>query len=168
MDTIGFLHTAFATAALLLGPAVFFRRKGDARHRALGYAYVASMALLNATALLIYKLFGGWGVFHWGALLSLATLAMGFVPAVRRRPKGGWLKWHYMGMSWSYVGLCAAAASEFFTRLPQFWPALVDVVPPHWLWTATSVSSVTVVAIGMYLIRVRRIGFPVSSPRATP
>ena len=159
MDLLGLVHTAFATAALLFGPVVFLRRKGDGPHRVLGYAYVASMALLNATALLVYDLFGGWGVFHWAALLSLATLAAGFVPALLRRPKGKWLEWHYQGMCWSYVGLAAAAAAELFSRLPEAWPALAAVVPRHYFWMAVGVSSFVVWAIGSYLIRFRRLGF---------
>lgn len=159
MDALGLFHTVFAVAALALGPAVFFRRKGDARHRALGYGYVVSMALLNASALLIYDLFGRWGPFHWAALVSLLTLAAGFVPALLRRPRGKWLEWHYFGMCWSYVGLAAAAVSETFTRLPQLWPGLREVVPAHYFWTATAAGTFLAVGAGVYLIRVRRLGF---------
>jgi uncharacterized membrane protein len=159
MDLFGLVHTACAVAALLLGPAVFLRRKGDRWHRRLGYAYVASMAALNGTAFALYDLFGGWGPFHWAAVASFATLLMGFVPAYRRRP-ANWLAWHYVGMCWSYVGLAAAAAAEFFTRVPQLWPATAAVLPRHYFWIATAVSTFVVGGVGTYLIRIRKLGFP--------
>lgn len=108
MDLLGLTHTATATAALLLGPAVFFRRKGDRTHRRVGYAYVASMVILNVTALAIYDLFG----------------------------------------------VLAAGVSETLTRLPRAWPAFGAVAPPQWFWTAA------VMVGALYLIRIRRVGFP--------
>ena len=163
MDLLGLIHTAFAAAALLLGPAVFFHPKGDRYHRRVGYAYVVSMAALNLTALMIYDLFGGWGPFHWLALVNLATLLSGFVPAYLKRPAGSWLEWHYLGMCWSYVGLAAAGAAEFFTRVPHFWPETAALVPPHYFWIATGVSAAALGGLGTYLIRIKRLGFPAAS-----
>jgi len=61
-------------------------------------------------------LFGGWGTFHYAAVLSLLTLAMGFLPALARAP--GWKNWHVAGMYWSVIGLYAAFVSEIVTRIP--------------------------------------------------
>lgn len=114
MDLLGLTHTATATAALLLGPAVFFRRKGDRTHRRVGYAYVASMVILNVTALAIYDLFA----------------------------------------------VLAARVSETLTRLPRAWPAFGTIAPPHWFWTAVAIGTAAVMVGALYLIRIRRVGFP--------
>lgn len=139
MNTLGWIHTSCAVVALLAGAAVLLRPKGTATHRRIGWLYVGSMLGLNATALLIYRLFGGFGPFHVAALLSLATVVGGMLPALRRRP--GWVTRHYWWMTYSYVGLLASAASEVVTRLPR-----------TAFWGAVLVASVAVVAVGAVLI----------------
>ena len=146
MSTLGWLHTASALAALASGAAVLLRRKGTRAHRRLGWAYAASMLVLNGTALLIYRLSGGFGPFHVAALMSLGSLVCGVVPAVRRRPAEKWVERHYYWMTYSYVGLLAAAASEVATRLPG-----------TVFWWAVAVASLAVFAAGSVLIR-RRAG----------
>ena len=116
MSPIGIFHIIFAILSLVSGAGVLLRAKGTRSHKRIGYAYVACMLAMNASALMIYRLFGGFGPFHVLALVSLVTLFLGVVPAVRRRP--GWLKKHYGRMSWSYVGLCAAFAAEIIVRTP--------------------------------------------------
>lgn len=76
---MGVVHVAFAVIAMAAGGVVFLIPKGTQLHRALGYAYVVSMLGLNVTALMIYRLFGSFGVFHYLALFSLLTVAAGFV-----------------------------------------------------------------------------------------
>lgn len=117
-NVIGQFHHAAAWLAIASGAMVFLRRKGTTLHRRWGYTYFTAMLALNVSALMIYRLFGGIGVFHVAALVSLATIVAGFVPVVRRRPAGGWLEMHAQFMAWSYVGLIAAAVSEAMTRLP--------------------------------------------------
>jgi len=126
MDVLGILHIVFASAALIFGAVVFARPKGNRRHRLIGRSYTASMIGLNGTALCIYDLFGGFGPFHWAALGSLVTVILGIVPAVRKQPTKSWIERHAQFMSWSYVGLLAAAAAEVFTRVPglRFWWAV--------------------------------------------
>lgn len=149
MSALGWMHTSFALMALVAGAAVVLRRKGTPHHRRLGWVYVGSMLGLNATALLIYRLFGGFGPFHVAALLSLATLAGGLWPALRRRP--GWVVRHYWWMTYSYVGLLAAAAAEAVTRLPGIT-----------FWWAVLLASAAVMAAGAVLItrRARRVLAP--------
>lgn len=163
MDFTGLVHTLAAISALSLGPAVFLRKKGTALHKKLGYCYAASMLLLNATALMIYELFDGFGIFHYAAIVSLATLTTGIIPAVRKRP-ANWIEWHYMGMTWSYVGLSAAALAETLTRLPMYWPGITELVPGRYFWNAVGVGTFLVCGIGWYLINKRRLGFPVRQP----
>jgi uncharacterized membrane protein len=108
----------------------------------MGWVYAISMIGLNATALGIYDLFGRFGPFHWASLASLATVLLAIVPLVRKRPKGLWVEQHAQLMSWSYVGLLAAAAAEFFTRVPGF-----D------FWWAVFVASFAVIVGGAAAIQ---------------
>ena len=118
MAAIGIVHTAFGAVALLCDLAVVLRPKGTRWHRAVGWAYVASMTGLFATAFLIYRLFGRFGPFHWAAVGGAATLAAGLIPVLLRRPRGSWLERHYYLMSYSYLGLLAATGAEIATRVP--------------------------------------------------
>jgi uncharacterized membrane protein len=140
MNTLGGFHTVCALVAMASGAGVLLRRKGTRSHRRLGWTYVASMLALNGTALMIYRLFGGFGAFHAAAIASLVTVVAGAVSAYRRKP--GWLERHYAWMTWSYVGLWAAAVAEVGTRVPGFR-----------FWWAVMVGSVAVIGIGAILIR---------------
>lgn len=116
MDVLGVGHLAAAIAAMSAGAVVLLSRKGTRWHRRWGWLYVGSMLAINATALMIYDLFGGFGPFHAAALVSLGTVAMGMVPVRQRAPRGRWLPMHAYWMSGSYVGLLAAFVSESATR----------------------------------------------------
>ena len=118
-STIADVHIIAAVAALLLGGVVFPMRKGTRLHVRVGFGYVVSMIVMNVTAFGIYRLTGSVNPFHMGAFFSLATVLAGWVPAIRRKPRDGWLQLHFEFMSWSYVGLVAGAVSEAVTRLPQ-------------------------------------------------
>jgi uncharacterized membrane protein len=144
MSPLGWLHTGCALAALASGAAVLLRRKGTRWHRRLGWVYAGSMVALNATALLIYRLSGTFGPFHVAALLSLATVAVGVLAAVRRQPADRWLVRHYYWMTFSYVGLVAAAASEAATRLSS-----------RTFWWAVAGASAAVMAAGAFLVKRR-------------
>jgi uncharacterized membrane protein len=132
LDPLGLLHALLGVAALAFGLALLLRRKGTRAHRRLGQAYVLSMLLLNVTALMIYDLFGRFGPFHVASVISLATVGAGFVPVYLRRPRGMWMQLHATFLSWSYVGLFAAFASEVTTRLPgvDFGPAVLAATAP--------------------------------------
>lgn len=115
---IGWIHLSASIVALISGTAVLVSRKGTRRHRLIGYIYVISMVLLLLTAFALYRLFGGFGVFHVAAVISSITIIGGVWPAVRRRsPK--WILHHFAWMYWSVLGLYAAFASELLTRLPE-------------------------------------------------
>ncbi len=127
MDRLGLWHTLLASAALALGAVVVVRRKADRLHRTVGHLYVAAMLGTCVTALNIYDLFGRFGPFHVAAVVSLATVLAGLAPVVTRRPRDRWFAAHAYFMSWSYVGLVAAAVSELAVRVPAvpFAPAVV-------------------------------------------
>jgi len=162
MPSLGWTHTLAALAALMAGAALLLTRKGTRRHRQLGWTYVVSMLLLNATALLIYRLFGRFGPFHVGAVFSLVTVVAGTAAALgarraraRRNPveRARALERHYQWMTWSYVGLAAAAVSEIATRMPALRPR-----PGQGLVFGVTVAVCTllVVAVGAQLIRRNR------------
>ena len=146
MAIISVVHVAFGVLAIVLGWVILCSQKGTARHRRLGYLYIAAMLGLNATALMIYRVFQSFGPFHALALMSLASLVAGWVPAYTRRPRHDWLRRHYEGMCWSYVGLMAATAAEIVVRLPF-------VRGFGWgFGVATGASSFVVVFVGAYLL----------------
>ncbi len=152
MSFVALLHVVSAMVALVLGATVLLLRKGNSRHRLLGQVYFGSMLILNLTALLIYRLFGGFGLFHVAAVISLATVIAGVLGVRRRKP--GWVDRHYYWMTFSYVGLLAGAASEAATRLPQ---------APFW-WAVALASLV--ILVGGALIIFRRAGTTLAPFRA--
>jgi uncharacterized membrane protein len=141
MSSLGAAHTLIALLAMVLGGVVVVNRKGTRRHKALGWGYVASMVLLNATALSIYRLFGKFGPFHWLALSSLISIFVALTFMLLKRPRN-WLALHGETMSWSYVGLLAAAVAEISVRVLHY---------PFGLTVA--ISSLLVIAIGGTITR---------------
>lgn len=164
MPLLGPLHLSAAVLALISGAAVLVvRPKGARWHRRLGWIYVGAMLSVNATALLIYKLFGGFGPFHVAALISLVGIVFGTRAAVRARrsrlarqpfARAAWAERHYMWMTWSYVGLLAAFASETITRLPAFRPVLGG---GRLFGVAVAGATLVIVAIGSRWIRAARV-----------
>ena len=164
MGILGYGHVAFGVIALALGLVIFRITKGSQLHRVLGYLYVAAMLGLNLTALMIYRVFGTFGPFHVLALISLAAVGAGLLPAYYKRPPGKWLRRHYEGIGWSYVGLLAATAAEIAVRLP-----FVQGVGLAF-GIATFVASVVVIFIGAFVLyRYRdQVVAGVQPPRAGP
>lgn len=162
MDPLGLFHTSTAVAAIVVGAAVLLiHPKGSRLHRRLGWAYAISMLLLNVTALMIYRLFGGFGPFHVGAILSLATVVAGTLSAIaaaRKRRSGDQraraksMDHHYYWMTFSYVGLLAAAVSEIATRLPAARPGPGQGMV---FGIVVAVATLIVVGIGTRLIKGR-------------
>jgi uncharacterized membrane protein len=129
MHAIGIVHTACATLALLLGSVIFLRRKGTRAHVRVGWAYAATMAGVNVTALCIYRLTGRFNLFHAMAVASLVMLAGGLAQVVPRRRPRNWPWRHYQYMSWSFVGLLAATNNEAFVRVPPLARLTAATVP---------------------------------------
>lgn len=140
MSETGWFHMYFALASIGSGTVVVLRRKGTSSHRWLGYVYAVSMLGLNVTALMIYRLTGSFGPFHVAAIVSLAGVLWGVAVAIKRGPQ--WVRLHYKLMTWSYVGLLAATASEILTRM--------ESAP---FWGAVLAATLAVVFVGAWLIR---------------
>ena len=162
MISLGWTHTVAALTALVAGAAVLLTRKGTRRHRQLGWAYVVSMLLLNGAALLIYRLSGRFGPFHVGAVFSFVTVVAGTAAALGARrararrnavERARSLERHYQWMTWSYVGLAAAAVSEIATRMPALRPRPGQGMA---FGITVAVVSLLVVGVGAQLIRRRR------------
>jgi uncharacterized membrane protein len=141
MTWLGWLHFGTALLGLATGVLVAVARKGTNYHRQMGWAYVGAMLAVNLTALLIYRLLGHFGPFHVAALFSLATVAAGMLPVMRRKPPKIWLRIHAYWMAGSYVGLWAAAVAETSSRTSWL---------PFWLTVGT--ASVLVSVIGAVLV----------------
>ncbi|MEM9296881.1 MAG: DUF2306 domain-containing protein [Bacteroidota bacterium] len=112
----GQIHFLASCIALLTGTYVLLATKGSTLHKKVGYVYVASMIVLLVTAFMIYRLFGGFGIFHVAAIVSSVTLAAGMIPVIGRK-NNNWVMIHFAWMYWSVMGLYAAFASEMITRL---------------------------------------------------
>lgn len=125
----GTIHLTLAIASLVLGAVVFLQRKGGRNHRKLGRLYALALLLVNLSALSVYEDSGRPGPFHILALMSLATLTAGFVPAFLRKPRTAWTDLHAYFMSWSYVGLVAAGIAQIVTKFSHL-PGAVAVGLP--------------------------------------
>lgn len=122
---IGWFHFITAVLSMVFGTMVIFRKKGTSIHKKMGYVYVVNMILLNVSSFFIVN-FDGFSIFHFFAVLSLATVVAGIYPALKR-PKN-WYPKHFYFMSWSVVGLYCAFWAEVGTRfagnMREFWWAV--------------------------------------------
>jgi uncharacterized membrane protein len=116
-SAMGGMHAVAALAAILLGLTVILLPKGRALHRLLGLAYIFSMLTTCISALLLYRMTGHFGLFHFFAMVSLIGVIMGLVQPIFRQPD--WTRRHLIWLAWSYLGLLAAAATEAAVRLPM-------------------------------------------------
>ncbi len=105
------IHAFAATAALILGAAVLFLRKGTALHRALGRIWSALMMFVAALSLTITGLNPG----HFSAIHILSIVTLTTIPyAIWRRRKGD-IRGHATAMVANYCGLFIAGG---FTLAP--------------------------------------------------
>ena len=105
------IHAFAATAALILGAAVLFLRKGTALHRALGSVWVALMMIVAALSFAITGLNPG----HFSAIHILSIVTLTTIPyAIWRRRKGD-IRAHATAMTANYCGLFIAGG---FTLAP--------------------------------------------------
>ena len=77
------LHASLASVALVLGPLILLRRKGDRLHRALGTLFAAAVLGTNLSAFFIHELTGEPNFIHALAVINLSTLCHALL-AVRR------------------------------------------------------------------------------------
>lgn len=118
-DEIGLVHLISSCFALIFGTYTLIAKKGTKQHIKIGYLYVISMGILLLTAFMIYRLFNGWGIFHYTSLLSLVSIILGMVPVWTKKPVKKWKYLHFSFMYWSVIGLYAAFAAEILVRIPK-------------------------------------------------
>ncbi|MDF9800502.1 putative membrane protein [Catalinimonas alkaloidigena] len=118
-DWIGFVHLMASILALASGTQLMWIKKGTKLHKQIGYFYTIHMLIVFLTSFFIYRLFGGFGIFHIAAVAGFLTLLAGMIPVITKKPKGKWLGLHYSFMYWSVIGLFAAFVSETLTRIPE-------------------------------------------------
>jgi uncharacterized membrane protein len=164
MSLVGTVHFATAIAALVLGAAVLLQGpKGGRLHRQLGWAYVIVMLTVNATAFMLYGLFAGFGPFHAAAIVSLTGIVAGVLAARGARRaraahqgfrRANRVEVHYWWMTFSYVGLVAALASEAITRLP--FARAIGIGGGAMFGAAVGGATALVFGVGSFLIVTRR------------
>ena len=111
------LHTTLASLALLLGPIILLRPKGDRLHRALGRLFAGTVLASNLSSFFIYELTGRLSFIHALAAINLATLAHALWAARCRR-----IADHLASMGYCYTGFVAAVLVRFDHWLPLPWP----------------------------------------------
>lgn len=168
MTPIGAVHTTFSFVAIAAGAAVLFTPKGTRWHRTLGHLYATNMVGIVVTAFALYTLTGRWGPFHFAAIAGGLTLAGGLYTVLARRPKKDWIAAHAIWMSWSYIGLMAAFASESLTRFVM--PRVATFLEGNELWGAfwfaVAAASFSVVAVGYYFVKKRLPSVIAGTPQA--
>jgi len=145
----GAVHAILALAGIAFGLTQLLRHKGGAIHRALGYAYVYGMLIADAAALLIFRFTGQFNILHVGAIVNLVFIGVAIIPVLRTPRPTNWRYLHYYFISWSYVGLLAAAATELIVRT-------VHPASRQQAWMVTAMISGAATLIGYVLIRRHR------------
>lgn len=145
----GAIHTILAVSSIAVGMIQVLRRKGGPAHRARGYAYVYALLIADGAAMLVFQFTGKFNIFHVGAVANLACIVAAMVPLLRSPRPPNWKYLHYYFMSWSYVGLLAAAATEIVVRASH-----LETRGQGWMVTMVMTAIVTV--IGYILIERNR------------
>ena len=145
----GTIHAALALLCIGVGLVQLWRPKGGAGHRARGYLFVYAMIAVDGLALLVYRATGSFNVLHVGAIANFTCIVMAIVPMLRNPRPRSWRYLHYYWISWAYVGLLSAGATQVAIRLS----------PPTSAgegWATTLAATVTVCAIGYMVIERNR------------
>ena len=141
----GAIHSVLAMLCIAVGLIQLLRPKRGPGHRARGYAFVYAMLVADGAALLVFQFTGKFNILHAGAIVNLLCVIAAVVPVLRTPRPQNWKNLHYYWMSWSYVGLIAAAATELVVRT-------VHLGTRGQAWAVTAAMSVLVTTIGYILI----------------
>ena len=99
------------------------------------------------TAFMIYRLFRGFGIFHWMAIVSAITLLGGMIPILLKRPKS-YVSLHFNFMYWSVIGLYAAFVSETLVRIPSV--VIESGIPNSTFYNMTGVGVALTMGLGVF------------------
>jgi uncharacterized membrane protein len=118
-STEGWIHSLAGVVALITGTFTLILKKGTKLHIWIGYLYVSSMTVLLVSSFMIYRLFDGWGIFHYASVVSSISVILGILPPLLLRKQSFWLRLHFTAMYWSVIGLWAAFIAEMSVRIPE-------------------------------------------------
>ena len=141
----GAIHTVLAISGIVVGLIQFLRAKRSPNHRARGYAFVYTMLIADGAAMLVFQFTEKLNILHIGAMTNLVCIVAAMIPVLRSPRPSNWKNQHYCWMSWSYVGLLAAAATELVVRTSH-------LATREQAWTATAATSALVTVIGYVFI----------------
>ena len=141
----GWIHTIFSTIGILVGAEQLLRTRRDRLHKWLGYVYVTCMVTGDLAILTVYRFNHHFNVFHVGAIANLFCIAMALWPMLRKPRPLQWKLTHYMWICWSYVGLLAAALTEFIIRTQPLPGRGATII-------ATILATTFVCGVGAWLI----------------
>ncbi|MFN3849020.1 MAG: DUF2306 domain-containing protein [Spirosomataceae bacterium] len=113
---IAYTHIIASVMGLITSTIVLVAAKGTQFHRKMGYVFAVVMLIINISALMIYQLTGKFNFLHIFAIISLASLIRGMLPAMRRN-SANWLRVHITGMTAAALGVWAAGVAELITRV---------------------------------------------------
>lgn len=156
-DGIGFVHLCAAMLSVVSGSLVLALRKGTRMHTTLGFVYVAGMMATLASAFMIYRFYGRWGLFHYLAVVSSVTILLGMIPMFVRR--SWWrdpIKVHFRFMYWSVGGLYAALAAELLVRVPGILRLFSGVLPKVLFHYLVLIITGLVILVFAMLFRARK------------
>ena len=106
MSSLALVHVALGLAVLALGAMIVAARKGDRRHRRLGWAYVACMAVSLAAIVAAGR--DHFAPFHaYAGAVLLALVIAGAAPRLRRGVRT-WRIWHGALMSFTLLAALIA------------------------------------------------------------
>ena len=147
-ELTGTIYLFVSIIAMISGMMVLIRPKGTQKHKHIGYVYTVAMVLVNLTAFMIYRLFGGFGIFHFFAIVNLLTLWAGMYPIIKRKGKNFVFK-HFNYMYWSVVGLYCAFCAEVLIRIPTYF-AIPNSLRIFSLLTGLSIFIVMLIATAVF------------------
>ena len=106
MSFLALFHVLAGLAALIAGCAILGLRKGDRRHRRLGWIYVVAM-LASLGAILLNGLRGPAPFHAYAAVVACGIVAA--IVATRRRDRiAAWRSWHAALMAFSLLAAAIA------------------------------------------------------------
>jgi len=144
----GAVHAVLAILCIGVGLIQFLRPKCGASHRARGYLFVYAMLVADGTAMLVYRFTGALNLFHVGAIVNFACIVLAVVPLLRSPRPTNWRLKHYYLISWSYVSLMSAAATEIVVRLlPPMTRGQIGLVA---LALSIMIMTIAYILIGKY------------------
>lgn len=144
----GLIHFCASIFSLILGSYVLVLDKGTVKHKIIGRLYSLTMLIVLVSAFMIYGLFGTWGIFHWAAVISSFTLVSGLIPILIKKPKSIYLRFHFIFMYWSVIGVYGAFVSETLVRIPKV--IIESGVPNNVFYYLTGIGTTLVMGVGMY------------------